>query len=307
MQKKRHHHYVWKYYLKSWINEIGQLWCLYDNRIFAPNPNNIAQKKDFYKLKELTPFEIVLIKRMFIDPIKDPYLKQVNNNWISLFTSVFEIRKFAESQGADSKIFEEEFQLLIHNFEEDYHSKIEDRAIPLLNALKKEDLSFLEEEEKYFDFIFFLSVQYFRTKMIRNSVVKSIESSDLKGYSINLEKIWNICAHILATNMGSYFVTHKNQFSFMLLKNDTCISFITGDQPVINTYADYSKFEETDAFELYYPITPKLALLITKSANAMKEKVLEADVINYNDQIFKASEEQVFSDSSHFLNKYMDR
>ena len=84
-------------------------------------------------------------------------------------------------------------------------------------------------------------------------------------FSINIDKTWNVISHILATNLGYMLFIQRDKIHCILLKNTTSIPFITGDQPVINTYAirEPMKFLEKNELELYYPIKPNLSLLLT--------------------------------------------
>lgn len=62
-EKKRGQHYVWRYYLTSWADDSGTLFCLRDNHIFLTNPKNVAKARDFYRLRELSQHEIAIIER----------------------------------------------------------------------------------------------------------------------------------------------------------------------------------------------------------------------------------------------------
>jgi hypothetical protein len=91
--KKRHQHFVWRHYLQAWATN-GQIWCLGDGKIFNTNVRNVAQERDFYRLKELSPNDISFISS-FIVPNQPPHLQSLNRNWIVLFNAVFQIRKRA--------------------------------------------------------------------------------------------------------------------------------------------------------------------------------------------------------------------
>ena len=49
----------------------------------------------------------------------------------------------------------------------------------------------------------------------------------------------------------------------ILIHNDLGMPFITGDQPVINTYAVNAINAQIDNVEFYYPVSPTLAILIS--------------------------------------------
>ena len=70
--------------------------------------------------------------------------------------------------------------------------------------------------------------------------------------------------YIDASHMAlSLFSDRK--FKIFLLDNKTSIPFITGDQPVLNTYAAKTFGSEIpDKTEFYYPLSPTIAILISK-------------------------------------------
>lgn len=78
--------------------------------------------------------------------------------------------------------------------------------------------------------------------------------------------------------------------------------FITGDQPVINTKAKFSS--ETKELELYYPLEPSKALIITEEKNFNTEWSIEK-VKEYNDKIEQQSLELIFANDKEVLKQYI--
>ncbi len=115
--------------------------------------------------------------------------------------------------------------------------------------------------------MFFLSLQYFRTIMMKNNVLKSFAAGPVSIGPNIIKNVWIVLYYILATNLAVTLSLNSN-FHFRILRNISPISFITGDQPVTNTLAGYSVYEEeAKKLELYYPLNSSLALLITNSNN----------------------------------------
>lgn len=56
MEKKRKQHYVFQAYLDAWT-ENGKLWCMYDKKTFQTGTMNVAQERDFYRIKPLNEDE----------------------------------------------------------------------------------------------------------------------------------------------------------------------------------------------------------------------------------------------------------
>lgn len=296
MQMKRRQHFVWKYYLTAWeIN--GKIFCLRNNEIFHTNPINLGLKKNIYSLVELNEDDIDLINKMFIGK----QTELLNKNWIPIFNKIFEIKNLLQSKGLLTKIQLKKINTVINNLVEEFHSEIEKIGRPLLDQMKNKDLSFVEDENTIADFLYYLSVQYFRTfnmKMITENKGQELHIS-------NFDKIWNVSSIILSTSLAFNLYVKRETASYTLLLSNSLL-FITGNQPVINTLADYKKPRnlEKNEFELYYPITPKISLLISFGQKKPKQEVKvisDIQVINYNILIFRASNQQVYSNKRDIL------
>ncbi len=300
--KKRNQHYIWRYYLDSWAKN-KQIFCLRVNNIFKTNLKNIGSMRDFYKLKELNENDISLIKKLFLKD-SNPILKKLNENWLTVFNTVFSLKRKLQQDSRKNTEIDSKIDKLIINFEEDLHATIENNSISCIDKLRNENVSFLKTKEELINFIYYLSVQYFRTNKIKTSVIKTTS----KYPQFNIEKIWNISSHILATNFAYNLWKRFNYFRIILLKNNTIVPFITGDQPVINTFADYQNNENLNELELYYPLKPFLALLITQKAEIINNSILRLDenkIHEYNYLIFKASHEQIYANENNVLKKYI--
>ena len=282
--KKRKQHYVWKYYLKSWALN-GKIYCLRNNKLFETNLEKIAHIRDFYRIEKLTDSDIEVIKQFYFKHMNPEYIK-LNISWISIFNKIFEMKEIFENNGIKRGNVDKEFDILINNALEEFHSMIESDSISLLQSLQKGDVSFIEEDDLYSKFMFFLSLQYFRTR----KRLEAMYSTNAASIYPQLKKTWHIVSIILATSMAFTFFLHKEKFYVYLLKNaNNC--FITGDQPIINTFANYNttKLLNDDEFEFYYPINPKFALIIS-----MQKKYDQKGKINLSDnEIMKYNKTQI--------------
>ncbi|MES2614071.1 MAG: DUF4238 domain-containing protein, partial [Bdellovibrionota bacterium] len=135
------------------------------------------------------------------------------------------------------------------------------------------------------------------------------------GTGIDLEKIWFPLSHILALTLSDSLIdiscTDPKKFELILLKNNSSIPFITSDQPVVNTFvtdADIRKQTEVKELELYYPISPTRAVLITQNIPSLNSKIIEIkednEVLNYNKHIIRQSHEQIYSNQKELLEKH---
>jgi hypothetical protein len=301
--KKRRHHYIWRKYLRAWaINEL--VWCRNEDNIFNSNLMNIGQIKDFYKLKEINPRDIEIINKIAIEPTP-PGLQEINKRWLLLFNSVFQLKHDLEQRGLNNNQTDKLLDEFIQNAEEDLHENIESNAIVYIESMLNEDLNFFKTEQGYMDFMHFLCVQYMRTNKIKSNILNNVAQSKSIEVEV-IERIWNILSHIYATNMGKVFYEERHSHHIFLLKNETQKEFITGDQPVINTYFTGNVNKELPKeVEFYYPLSPKLAILITKIIyDLLSDKILlnEDEVDKYNLMIIEQSHSQIYASSGKVLN-----
>jgi hypothetical protein len=88
----------------------------------------------------------------------------------------------------------------------------------------------------------------------------------------------------------------RAKHKIVTLKNETAVSFITGDQPIINLHATHGK-GIPEELEFYYPISPTRAMMLVHVGADANESAHEERVNILNELIVKNSHEQVFSNS----------
>lgn len=264
---------------------------------------NIGQEKDFYKLKKLSKENVEFIKALAIDPSPE-HLQKLNQGWIDMFNLVFKIRDFTDERGIKDPTLDKMLDEYIHNLEEDLHTSIENSSIKFLNAILNENLDFYKNDDDCIEFMHFICVQYMRTNNIKQSVIAATEQSKL----VDIEDIWNVLTHILATNMGWSLYSDRKNLKLVLLSNSSDVSFITGDQPIINTYSTgKGNIEPPTKLELYYPVSPVHAIMLTeKDCYVSGEKIVLSinEVEEYNKHIVKQSHNQIYSNSKLDLERY---
>lgn len=293
--KKRRHHYVWRKYLRAWAVD-EKIYCLRDNKIINPKLMKVAQQRDFYKLNELSNDDIEFIRNHIIK-ISPKESIRCHENLLNAFTYVHRLlKKYPEIESSENPEVKEAVDLCLYNLEEDLHTGIESIGEKYLECLHNKDVAFFETDKGFTDFIYYLCVQYMRTKKIRESNIKAFGSTPHEN-AIN--KSWNIISHILATNMGGSLYIDRKNLKLMMIENNTKNDFITGDQPVINIFSLITlKDEPIENIVFYYPISPKLAILVIEKnrfEGMTLLSVTEQDVGSYNKAIIQCSFEQVFS------------
>lgn len=308
IKAKRKQHYVWKYYLKAWLID-QKIWAHRNGKYFNSSLQNIAQEREFYKLNELTCDEVSFI-RAFIGSF-DSHLQESANGWLKTFTYPFNIRNdlnelFKSSLGAGFIDTNNEtdalFKTLIINFEEELHCLYEKSAIHLLDKLLQKDSSFFFNIEDKSTFIQFMCVQYMRTQAVKQKIIDVCNLS-FANRGVNSENMWNVLSHILAGNMASTLM-NDTQLKLIILENVSNVELITGDQPIINTFSIGTNLQPNGT-ELYYPISPRLAVLLTKSDCSSTHRSLTfEDVEKYNKCIIEKSNLQIFASSKDTLALY---
>ena len=292
---------MWRKYLEAWLDdEKIWHWSRHNKKILHSNPTNVGVQHDFYKPKYLSQYEIHLIKKVFIDQLPDNEIKKLNMGWLNMFELISKIKRFTDGQDTDKKEIEQ-LNTFLHNCIENFYTKMENSAWIYLESIMREDLSFFDRDEDHINFLSFICFQYCRTKKFRDSVISATE--DFRPI-IDTKKIIDFISFFGATNVGASIYREKGLWQLVLLRNQSNIPFITCDQPVMNTLA-YGKSPENpvEDLELFYPITPELAVLLTQKeySNTDRLKMKEMMVDTYNVLAVDASHEQIYSNQEQIL------
>lgn len=327
--KKRKQHYVFQAYLNAWTND-EKIWCIRERKnIFNTRTINVAQERDFYRIKPLNEderkfFELVVTRRMS-EVVKKALLEHIDTYLIPIKQqdSVKKLEKVLEVKfgGYDKIPYEIKQSLLevkkqvdisINNLEENYHSDIESESMEWINSLKEKNTNFYYGDKRY-DFLYFLCVQYFRTRAVKERWISNFEPclNDSRWKSLNIPKE-NINLDNLAhpffwyvQNSVAYELDKRNAHLTLLI-NETEMPFITSDQPVVNLCADYQQLDkETTELMFYYPISPNIAIIINDKNEEDEIKIDLEKVNEYNNAIIDASYQYIFSNRKEVFKKYL--
>ena len=283
-QTTKKQHYVWRHYLAAWTQDntpTGQIMCLRNNRVFPVSLMKIAHENYFYEVKELSKQERALVYEMLIKNTTGVQ-RHTNEQWLNLYCAPFD---FADA------ITSNQFSA----FEQKSWKNLRQEQ-----AFKDWNIEYIEHLHK---FSFFLTNQYFRTKKTRDAIISSVErcKEEMNYFpDIYPENIWLPLSLIMASNMGVHIV---QDYSAVLLQADDA-SFIVGDQPVINTHSTFDETSIPDEVELFYPIAPHSALLLTEDRNYTSGQTISIScdqVANYNSLEQKTSQEMIFAKDSSQL------
>lgn len=303
--KKRRHHYVWRYYLRSWAQD-EKIYCLREGKIFNPNLMGIGQKRDFYKISDLTEDDIYFINKLVIEPTYD-HLHETNKKWVDLFCLISNMKQTLKNNNLNQAEFDTFIDEATYNFEEDLHGIIEDNSIKYLDLINNGDVSFYKANKDKINFSHFISVQMMRTEKVKTNIESNIKPVADRFPNFNYMRTWNVMSHILSTNMAWNLSTSNIPFSMILLTNKTKKEIITSDQPVINTYNKLDFSPPTDT-ELYYSVSPNHAILLSKKEDhAQSDNILlnEEDIMRFNQMMIDNSHSQIYAASKKTLEEYL--
>jgi hypothetical protein len=301
---KKRNHYVWRKYLESWEAE-GQVYCLRDGLINKRNSRNLAVEKYFYKIDLINPLEYEFIKMLGMPNGQEGVLKKINEEWLQIFDNIFNLlksAKFAKDLSIEKTVT---LQAM-----EDFHCQIENRGV-CLGDLLRQDVDFWKDEDKRIDFLFYLFFQYFRTKRRRNACLDVCNNILKKSCVNNLFTLsstgYAILSAFFSSNMA--YVFSNETASIRLIRNNSGINFITGDQPVVNIIQDKTEGELYPRdVELYYPVSPKLGIFVSHNATfslEYEEVVSSDEVISLNGMIADDHEEQLFGNRREDLMPFL--
>lgn len=287
--------------------------CLRGNKIFPVSLMNVAHENYFYGVKELSTLERKLIYEMTIKNAEGTQRK-VREDWLNVYCSPFDYVDRLSSLGysiwgqTERAEIREEPECKKWNIEyiEKLHGVIEDSGLKFIESLRKNDIRFWKDDVMRDQFSFFLANQYFRTKKTRNAILNSFEiaKAELNAFKdIRPENMWIPLSLIFASDVGVYIAQN---FSAILFQTDSY--FVVGDQPVINTHSTFDLKTQPKEVELFYPITPNSALLLTadpKYASGQTIKISADKTEAYNQLEQRSACEQVFAKEERQLMSFL--
>jgi hypothetical protein len=301
--KKRKQHFVWEHYLAGWTNG-GNLWCQMAGRRFPVAPANIAHERDFYRLKELSDVDISYLEALAAKPTI-PMLRKLAQGWVRAFRRPFELQRAYLATGRKDPAIEQELDIAINNLEEDLHSNLEGQAVRLLAALKAGDDGIASNDGDYMLLARYLAAQFMRTPRMQRIGVEA--SSELPNF--NCEAAWGLMRTIFATNIGwSLYADRAHNCITFLAAADTA-ELITADQPIVNTKGASVGGDPPEGLELYYPLSPTKALLLTcdsTAPGATRRQLSHSETVAYNRLLVAASEQQIYAATERALTSLGD-
>ena len=290
----KNQHYVWKHYLDAWAPS-GKIACFRqrERKAFMPNTKNIASETYFYRVFDLTESEVAYLDGVIQS--RPEHVRETLRGFVHMSQLVAKTRRLLERHGKPDPAIRAQSQALLNQAErslgEQYHVAVEQAAIPLLARLRQGDASFWLTERDASSFSYFIATQYTRTARMRNAVVGAVAA-----VGIDISRVWPIECHFWATEIGASLFVNRHRYRAVILTNETDVPFITGDQPAINLHP-----ASVPEFKLYYPVTPKTALLLAVDPTETDRSLSRLEAERLNHSIYSRSDDQIYGLDKTYL------
>jgi hypothetical protein len=307
-QAKIYHHHTPRQYLLPWADADERIAWLGYGKVARSGLTVVGGENDFYRLKDLTDDDVTSIRKLIAEM---PEMGRAGHEeFLSAYILPTRLKRLLEQRGVDRRGGEvldgqeepsamKQIDVSISNLNENYHASIENQFWPYLEAIKKRDFSFYDDPLKAGEFFHGLSVQYLRTKTVRDRIRQNV-----KGLFEDTERVWDVLSHIYGVVMGASLLLNRREFQIFVLDNDTQVPFITSDQPIINMLAETGDIKPPKKMELYYPLSPTQAMLyLNKSTptTGINRAVSIDEAHRYNSTMIAHSGLQIFSNSEEYL------
>lgn len=292
---KRQHH-VWKHYFLPWTND-KKLYAYIDKKICRTNAINISVKKYMYELKVPNIKEIEILKILFLDErTKHKEVVKYNKEILDCYKMALFLKKI----GKENDIVD----LYLKNSIEESHEKLESDFDVIFNKILAKDLSFYENAQDRIVFYNWLSAQSLRTFGVRQKIIERINRNN----DVDVSNSWAIISVLLASELGLSLFLENPKRPIFLIENNTDITFLTSDQPIINLDARDDGYSPAH-LSWYYPLGPRLALLFpdTGKHEELYSKSLVSDQVDYlNKKVVHLSHSQFYADSQKTIERYVE-
>lgn len=344
MSKVKRQHYVPQFYLKQWHNEKSdeQIY-VYNKELqksYSANIEGTASSRYFYDYPDLTEEQ----KKEFIDKVnKEKSLsasdkkqvienidKQIVENTLSKIETINSgILNSIITRLDNIKALPTEY-FLEHNFIKD-EDIVELSYFIALQYSRTEEMRIVQNDmTKWFAKIMsdniFQHIDYLEQdeELVKkmggiekfNKFREEIKSGEFntESFEIEIDETYNKINHIAsifehAETISDYLMHYK----WMILINDTDIPFITTDHPVgkkSNIDNIYAHGFASKGIEIYYPISPRYAILIFEPSyfkeiapDLFNQTILvlkESNVIHNNDLLIQTATSQIYSNINDF-------
>lgn len=295
-EKKSRQHHVWKHHLGAWSTR-GKVWCRQGGKTFPVSTTKVAVENEYYRLKQLDERDKEVIRWLCVRNRTDLHGQLAESMLLFLDHPYELVRRISTlSPEAAAALPMDVVEI---NYVEDFFALIEGQMCPILDKLRSRDLSSIRLPAEAPWLAFFLAAQYFRTKSMESRMLSALTPEVRSRIDCNWDHVWRAMRVIMACQVGASLHARFETADWTILDSPSSIDLITSDQPLFNT-----KGEETDKdghvqeFNLYFPITPRLAFLCNFDSTAPRVRTLdmpEEKARHFNQSIADQAFRQVFA------------
>lgn len=147
----------------------------------------------------------------------------------------------------------------------------------------------------------FFGTQYFRTPGI---LKKANQLTSPKNVGLSENVIYPLMM-IMSMQIVDDMVTKPDDYHITLLINDSDVPFITGIQPIVD-----ARPNKQGAYNLYYPITAKYAILLKKEERRRKgiiKVTIDSNKAHEYNNMIKNSSDILIASDAKILVKYTNQ
>ncbi|KII75618.1 DUF4238 domain-containing protein [Vibrio renipiscarius] len=312
LQIKKEHHYVWAHYLRNWSNTKKVWFVTAKGKVIYESTKLVAKEKFFYKVQYLNNAHIACIKALAA--LSPSEIEREHQQLLEELLILQHLEELAEINGTASIEIKQEIKAAKENWLENKYTEHEEKARFVISKLAKGRLSVLNNEANFIHFCHFIGHQFARTKSFKstanvmtNRMPEKLENQQYLA-KISMECRW-FSNYLIGENFGASLYQTNHFDNYCMLINHTEEPFITSDQPVVNVHesiTDEIKQISVNECDLYYPLSPKYALIISSSNNYPKG-VLKANlsmVQKLNTKLAEKAHMHIFGSQESVVKKY---
>ena len=290
-------HYVPVKFLSAWADD-GVLWVRYgDAEPRETSINGCGFEKGIYTLPKLVFDEYLEVSRFAEDTFKDDedmlqsYMQMVTFPWMWKLVSDGKLTRSEEcvlmdmvAQGYMSRVTKDNMQRVSDNVRagatapddlkvlvdrkyieglEGQMCQYENALWPILDALKRGDVSPLKDNGSVLAFVDYSFAQFVRTpKYLELARTIEVNYSENVAKHIRLAIAYRFKEHLL-TEIN----VRKKSYRIELIRNNTELDFISGDVPIVNLEGH----ERPKHMDMFLPISPRLAVFMGEKSRLSDE------------------------------------
>lgn len=288
--RKRTHHYVWKDYLRPWSHG-EKIHSMLRGKLLHEKLEKVAQERDFYELQALSDEDVFFVRTFVIERAM-PHLRALHENALRLYLQAHAAVQVGRELAAQHPQVGRSASIIASNLTEDWHAARERDAAPYLTALRAGNGEFYRDGEACREFTLFLATQYFRTRGVKAAVTARMKA--ISG-DADPDRVWTLLAHMFSINVGWSLYAAREVQRLKVIHNRTDLPFITSDQPVINAASKQASDNEApEHLKFYYPVSPRVAILVGDGGFDVAADPTEADVGTLNQLLANKADLRVF-------------